>query len=762
VTEFSVAITDLARFCHRSGDIDHRFTPSPTGPEGVAGHRNIYARRPASYRREYPVEYAQDCNGVRLILRGRADGFDPGALLVEEIKTCRVAPDSIPANVAGLHLAQGLLYAAIIARENDLPRLRVRITWLNIDTDEEHRQEREYTAAELSAFLAGTLERFGDWLHRLEVLRGERDASLAGLDFPYGSFRPGQRDMAELTYKCISLGGQLLLEAPTGIGKTAAVLFPALKALAKARHERMVFVTAKTVGRRAAEQTLARFRDGGYRGKALSLTAKETICLSPGRACHGEDCPYARGYYDKLPGALHAALERPTLAREEIESLAREHEVCPYELAGDLLPWVDTVIADLHYVYSLYGSLGAAMDSGGERWSVLLDEAHNLPGRARDMYSARLSKAALMRVKRGAPSPVARALERVNRRLLALQRGDWQSPRYHATEVKPEDLLRGLADFTGEVSALLAADPGLLMRDAPLGDLFFASLHFLRVAGEWGPEYRCVLTRDDGAQGLVVALKCLDPSRLLGERQSRAHSVTAFSATLSPAHWSRASLGLGEEAVCTRADSPFAADQLTVWLATHLDTRYRQRESSLDDLADLLHRWLQQMPGNAIIYFPSYRYMRDCLRQMGDPVPGRTLWVQQPEEGEERRAQLLELLQGRRDLAAFCILGGIFGEGIDLPGDQLSSVAVVGVGMPQVNSDTRELQDWHQRQSGRGFEYAFLYPGMQKVDQALGRVVRGPGDRGAALLVDTRYAQARYRELLPRWWNYREWSCRGP
>ena len=757
MTEFAVAVADLARFCHRGGNIDHRFTPSPTGPEGVAGHRRLYARRPDSYQREYPVEYVHDLPGLRLTLRGRADGFDPQALLVEEIKTCRTAPDAVPPAVAALHLAQGLLYAALIARDKGLPRLRVRITWLNIDSDEEYHREQEYAAPELEGFLEGTLARFGAWLQRLAELRRVRDHSLAGLNFPYGAFRPGQRDIAELTYKCITVGGRLLLEAPTGIGKTAAVLFPALKALGTGKHERVVFVTAKTVGRRAAEQALSHFRDAGYRGTALSLTAKESACLSPGRACHGDDCPFARGYYDKLPGALEAAVERASLTRQDIEALARQFEVCPYELAGDLLPWVDTVIGDLHYVYSLNGSLGAAMDNGDQRFTILLDEAHNLPGRARGLYSARLSRALLLRAKREAPPPVARALAKVNRRLLAMQKIDWQAPHYHAADALPQGLLQALADFSRELSASLGTDPGLLHRSPELGEFYFDNLHFIRVAQEWGPEYRCVMTRDDNARSLAVALNCLDPSRLLGARQARAHAVASFSATLSPARWIRASLGLKDDAVCSRAASPFAADQLTVWLATHLDTRYHRRGRTLPALAKLLRDWLQAMPGNAIVYFPSYRYLRDCLALLDTPTLARTLWVQEPGEGEERRAGLLKLLGERRDLAAFCILGGIFGEGIDLPGDELTSVAVVGVGMPQVNHDTRELQEWYQRESGAGFEYAYLYPGMQKVSQALGRVVRGPRDRGNALLIDTRYALARYRDLLPPWWEYRRW-----
>jgi DNA excision repair protein ERCC-2 len=729
----------------------------------VAGHRRLYAHRPQSYRSEYAVELCHLEPDLQLTLRGRADGYDPQQALVEEIKTCRVSPASIPEAVTQLHMAQGRLYAAIIAAQEDVEALEVRLTWFNIDSDEEYSLTETCTRTELAAFLAATLAQFSSWLRILARRKRVRDLSLATLAFPYGDFRRGQRELAELTYKCIDQGGQLLLEAPTGIGKTAAVLFPALKALATDKHDAVVFVTSKTVGRRAAEDTLLRLSEAGYRGTALSLTARDKICLSPGRACHGDDCPYARNYYDKLPDALDAAIKAPALRRQDIESLAQGFEVCPYQLALDLLPWVDVVIADQHYVYSLTATLGNVMTADARRWSVLLDEAHNLPGRARGMYSARLTKAGLMAAKAQVEPVLAKPLARVNRLLLSLQKEQWQEAEYDSRELLPDDLIRVLRDFTGATSEQLVQEPALLQRTPALMDFFFDVLQFLRVAELWGDDYRLELSCGGGRQSLCVTLNCLDPARLLAERQQRSHSLTAFSATLSPLSWTSSALGLGDEVVCTRATSPFASEQLQVFMATDVDTRYRQREASLPDLVQLLQQWLQQEPGNCIIYFPSYRYMQDCLRllQAPDLVPlSRTLWVQQQEQDDSAREQLLQLLAQRRDIVAFCILGGVFGEGIDLPGEQLCSVVVVGVGMPQVNRDTRQLQAWYQQRYGAGFEYAFLYPGMQKVDQALGRVVRRMQDRGRALLIDPRYRQRQYRDLLPPWWNYAPWSAR--
>ena len=760
MTELVIAVSDLARFCHKTGDIDHRFSPSPTGEQGVAGHQRLYSRRPPGYHSEFAVEYRLEEPDLQLVLRGRADGFDASLGLVEEIKTCRVAPDSIPEAVTRLHMAQCRLYAALIAEQENLAVLEARLTWFNIDSDEEYSLSESCTRADLTGFLAATLAQFSSWLRLLARLKRERDASLVALDFPLGDFREGQRELAELTYKCVDQGGQLLLEAPTGIGKTAAVLYPALKALATAKHDKVVFATAKTVGRYAAEDTLARFGAAGFRGNALTLTARDKICLAPGRACHGDDCPYARGYYDRVTDALQAAIAAPTLRRQDIDSLARQFEVCPYQLALDLLPWVDVVIADLHYLYSLTATLASAIKADSKRWTVLLDEAHNLPGRARGMYSARLAKAALMAARSAAPA-LSKHLDRVNRLLLALQRETWQTAEFDSRTDLPEGLLPALQELTAATSEQLVLEPAFLQQAPALKDFFFDVLQFLRVAEQWGDEYRFELSRGSGRQSLCVTLNCLDPARLLSERQQRCHSLTAFSATLSPLPWTRASLGLEQQAVCSRASSPFRREQLQVFLATGIDTRFRQREASMPALAHLLHRWLQREQGNCIVYFPSYRYLQDCLHAMGagtGVIPARTLWQQRQDLDEPARQQLLDLLAERRNVAAFCILGGVFGEGIDLPGDQLASVVVVGVGMPQVNRDTRQLQSWHAQRYGAGFEYTFLYPGMQKVDQALGRVVRRMDDAGRALLIDPRYREAQYRELLPPWWAYQPWS----
>ncbi len=752
--QLAVSVGALVRFCCRSGDIDHRLRPSSTAQEGSEGHQRIYRRRPASYLPEYSVSYQSRLEGLPLLLRGRADGYDPEQGLVEEIKTCRVEPGTLPEALTRSHLAQGRIYAALIAREQGLEGLLVRLTWLHLDEDREYPLEQYYCRAELDDFLEQTLSRFARWLTRLAAHRQERDESVAALPFPHADFRPGQRELAERVYKCSARGGQLLLEAPTGIGKTAAVLYPALKAQGQGKFQRLVFCTAKNAGRRAAQQAFERFRERGYRGQALTLNAKDDLCLSPGSACHGDDCPYARGYYDRLPDAMVAALAQPSLDRDSLQALAREFQICPWELSADLLPWIDTVIADIHYLYSFNATI-AGNDEAAGRAAVLLDEAHNLPSRAVSLYSARLDKRALMAVKRNLPKgDIRRALDRINRQLLTLDKLAWQEADWHQLTEIPAELLVAMQRFAADVGEQLARQPVALVRIAGLMNFYFDALQWLRAAEAWGDDYRCELLRGTARGDFAVRLICLDPTRLLAQRQSALHAVVAFSATLSPWEWARDSLGLRSDTVCYRAESPFSADQLQVDVVTDIDTRFRQRQQSLPQLVELLGNWLRHESGNCLLYFPSYQYLQSCLALLGD-MPGRYLCIQNPGGGSRERDAVLEALETRRNVAAFCVLGGAFGEGIDLPGERLSSVVIVGVGLPRLERETEARQALFEAKYGQGFNYAFVYPGMQKVAQALGRVIRDNADTGRALIVDTRYSQLQYRDLLPPWWTYR-------
>ena len=347
-----------------------------------------------------------------------------------------------------------------------------------------------------------------------------------------------------------------------------------------------------------------------------------------------------------------------------------------------------------------------------------------------------------------------KALDRCNRALLALGREAWLEPDFDSRETPPANLVKALAGFVAAIQEQLSETPLSLQRTPELLDFYFATLQFQRVLEIADTDFRFEVYRDGGAQGMRVQLRCIDPSRVLSDRQSRPNAVVAFSATASPARWMLGEIGFAENAVFKSLESPFSAEQLRIVLETSLDTRYRARRSSLGGLANVLERWLAQNPGNCIIYFSAYHYMEAVLDALGEQLPGRQMCIQSRSWREADRADFLRTLQERNDVAAFCILGGVFGEGIDLPGEALKSVVVVGVGLPQVSREREVLREYYQSKRGRGFQYAYQYPGMQKVSQAVGRVVRCEADDGSALLIDRRYARGDYRELLPPWWSY--------
>lgn len=750
--EISVSVRELAAFCHRVGDLDARFGPGPSAAEGIRGHRELAAARGDGYLAEYALETTYTRGDLTLRLRGRADGYIPELPLIEEIKTCRIDPARLPADLSRLHLAQARLYAAMLAAAEGLAEVQVRLTWYDLSRREEHPLDQTYSSTELAQFLQRSCERYACWMSARLQHDARRDASIRALAFPFGDYRPGQRELAELVYKCVHGGGQLMLEAPTGLGKTAAVLYPAIKGLAHNCHDHVVFCTAKHSGRDAAEDTLAGLASNGLIATTLTLTAKERICFSPGHACRADDCQYARGYYDKLPGAREAALQRRILTQGDVEALAREHALCPYQLGLDLLPWVDLTIADQHHVFSLHAAVTALSAQSASRWTVLVDEAHNLPARARGMFSATLSGdfAAAERVLRGAPRKALAALDTALEALFLKHVAT--SVDYAVLQQPPAALLASMQAVITAIAEQLA-QPGAPPRPHPdVQALYFTLLHFVRLSDLAADDFCCELLAREVCS---LRLNCIDPARLLAQRHAALHALVVFSATLSPAGWMRALLGLDAAAVFRRCASPYQPRQLGVSIEPAIDTRLPQRERSKPRLLARLVDWLAAQPGNCLVFFPSHRYLRDCVDELRPLLHDRQLWVQPTPGNAGQPGELRELLRTQRNICGLCLLGGSYSEGIDLPGDQLCSVVLVGPGLPQPDRDNRLQQDYFQRLHGNGFRYASLYPAMQRVNQSLGRVVRGDTDCGAALLIDGRYTQPEYRALLSGHWEYR-------
>jgi Rad3-related DNA helicase len=743
---YVVAVRALCEFTAKQGDLDLRFTPSPTAQEGIAGHGVVTSRRGPGYQAEVSLsgEHGQ------LTVRGRADGYDPAQNLLEEIKTYRGQFAGIPDNHRHLHWAQLRVYGHLLCQARGLLEVNLALVYYDIGSGHETVLRETQSAASLAALFAAQCERFVAWAAQELAHRDARDAALAALRFPHADFRPGQRQLAESVFKANASGRCLLAQAPTGIGKTIGTLFPALKAAPRQRIDKVFFLAAKTPGRQLALDAAAALAKGepGLPLRVLELAARDKACEHPDKACHGESCPLARGFYDRLPAARSAALGRPVLDRAALREVALAHEVCPYYLGSEMARWSDVVVGDYNYYFDGGAMLFGLALANQWRVSVLVDEAHNMVARARSMYSADLERGALRAARGKAPGPVKKALERVGRAWTELDKA--APERYQVLAQLPDKLLAALQNAGSVITDFLAEHPGPL--DADLQRFYFDAMAFARLAESFGEHSICDLGREGGRDS-SICIRNLVPAPFLKTRFALAHSATLFSATLSPWHYYSDALGLPASTAWVDVESPFCAGQLQVRVAQGISTRYQHRAASLAPIAELMASQYRAAPGNYLAFFSSYDYLEQAAALFGQLHPDIPTWQQARRMNELERAAFLERFAPGGEGIGFAVLGGSFGEGIDLPGTRLIGAFVATLGLPQVNPVNEQLRQRMQAMFGAGYDYTYLYPGLQKVVQAAGRVIRTEQDRGVVHLIDDRFAQEGVRALLPRWWQ---------
>lgn len=741
-----IAVRELCAFTARRGDLDLRFTPAPTAQEGIEGHAAVRLRRGAGYVQELRLEGA--CRS--LWIRGRADGLEADPLVLEEIKTHRGPVESIPDNHRALHWAQLKLYGAQLCLDRQLATLALRLVYFHVDSGQETRLESAATAEELLAFRDDHAARFETWARAEAAHRERRDVALKALRFPHADFHRGQRLLAEAVYRGLARGGTLMAQAPTGIGKSIGTLFPALKALGEGHVDKLFFLTAKSSGRRAALSALESLRagDAPLPLRHLELVARDKACVHPDKACHGDSCPRAKGFFDRLPAAREAAVAQGALDHAAVQAVAEAHTVCPYYLAQELVRWADVVIGDVNYYFDAHALLPALTAVNDWRVAVLVDEAHNLVERARGMYSAELRADAVPRLPPRSDRRVSRALTKL--------RGAWKAlalehaADYTTLSAPPPALMAALQELVSSLGKLFAEQPAA----APpaLLQTHFDALAFLERAETLDTHSLCDLERADGS--LRLTLRNVLPAPFLAPRFAAAKAAVLFSATLHPAEYFQTLLGLPETTRRLDVPSPFAAGQLQVRVARAISTRYRDRAASLDALVATLAAQCAERPGNYLAFFSSYAYLQQAETLLRARHPGLSLLVQTRAMRESDQAAFLERFSPTGRELGLAVLGGAFAEGIDLPGQRLVGVFVATLGLPQVNAVQEAKRQRLEQLFGahRGYDYAYLHPGLQKVVQAAGRVIRTPEDRGVIWLMDDRYARKDVRQLLPGWW----------
>ena len=749
---YTVAVRVLCAFAAKCGDLDLRFTPSPTAQEGIAGHRNVAASRSADHRSEVTVTGTSE----RLMVRGRADGFDLRARRVEEVKTFRGALDRMPANHRALHWAQAKVYGWLLCAEHALPDVTVALVYYDVARQrEEPAIEERCTAAELKAFFDGLCRRFVDWADGELTHRAARDASLATLAFPHPTFRTGQRELAEAVYRTARRGDCLLAQAPTGIGKTMGTVFPLLKSMPAEGIDKLFFVTAKGTGRRLAFEALACLRAASPMPlRVVELTARDKACEYPDRACHGDSCPLARGFYDRLPAARLEAADAGSLDREAMRHVALRHDVCPYYLAQEMAQWSDVVVGDYNHWFDGYAALHGMTETHGWRVGVLVDEAHNLVERARAMYSAELRSSTFDAVRVMAPASLKRPLGRLRRAWQRLV--EPQEQRYVVHERCPQPFVSAIAEVVAAVSETLAEDPthvdGLLLR------FHFDVLQFARVLETFDRHSIFDITLDAAGSRVrdatsTLCVRNVVPAAFLRPRFAAARTTTLFSATLTPETFYADTLGLPDGYRAIDVVAPFSAAQLCVRVVGSISTRYRDRDDSLAPIARVIAGQYGERAGNYLAFFSSFDYLDRALDAFTDRHPAIPVWTQSPRMSDADRDAFLSRFEVDGRGIGFAVLGGAFAEGVDLVGSRLVGAFIATLGLPQVNPVNEELRRRMEQFFGAGYDYTYLYPGLRKVTQAAGRVIRTLSDTGTVHLIDDRYARPEVVRLLPRWWR---------
>ncbi|MFG6466000.1 ATP-dependent DNA helicase [Roseateles sp. BYS87W] len=769
---YTVSVRSLCEFTAKCGDLDRRFTPSATALEGQAGQLAVYARRSPGYQIELPLEGRWGA----LRVRGRADGYEADVNRLEEIKTIRGPLELVPDNRRALHWAQLETYGALLAADRDLAELELALVYVDADTQHETVLRQTLTAAALQAAFEARCRAFEAWAAQEAAHRSARDAALADLPFPLGELRPGQRLLAEAVYRAAARSQCLLAQAPTGIGKTLGTLYPLLRAMPTQGLDKLGYMTCKGTGRIAAMDALQAVHRTcpGLPLRVLTLVAKEQACEHPDKACHGAACPLASGFYDRLPAARSEAVATAWLDPAAQRRIALAHGVCPYYLGQELLRWADVVVGDVHHAFDPHGQLYGLALAQGWKLALLVDEAHNLIDRTREMYSASLSLAEVQAAAQAAPVSLRGPLRGLAAELV--RTGRQQPADYQPLPTVPDALAEALQRANAALGEYVQAHP---LDVGPVLQFYFTCLGLQRLLDRLDRHALCDLQRsrarrpapeaaaadgptnlslldgadDEAAQDLLLSVRCIVPGHFLKERFETLAHVTLFSATLGPADYPRQLLGLPDTTAWLDVPAPFNPEHLTVQVADALSTRYEHRQASLNALVDLLAGQFAEHPGNYLAFFSSFEYLEQAAQRLALRHPELPQWSQGRAMGEAARRGFLDrFVPGGRGIG-FAVLGGAFAEGVDLPGTRLIGAFIATLGLPPVSPLQEQVRERLDALFGADHGYADLVPGLQKVVQAAGRVLRSVDDRGWVWLLDRRYRRPDVQALLPAWWH---------
>lgn len=753
-----ISVREIVEYILQSGDINSGFVGMSAAADGTRIHKMIQQMRPEGYMAEIPVSIALENGETTLFIEGRIDGlFDDGKyMVIEEIKTTSQDFSCINEDYNLLHWAQAKLYAYMYSIQNDIDWMKIQLTYCQRETLEIMSFVKIFSINELTEFFNDVAGKYFKWMLRIKSWENTRNKSVKELKFPFESYRKGQREFAVMVYKTISGSGKLYAKAPTGIGKTVAAVFPAVKAMGEGLSDKIFYLTAKTIAAGVAENAFNRLRDNGLKFKVLTLTAKEKICLNDECKCVPEFCPFARGYFDRIRDAVEDIYELDSYNQDVIKEYSLKHMVCPFEFSLELSLWSDCIICDYNYAFDPLVYLKRFFMNNEGRYTFLIDEAHNLVDRARDMFSAEFMKKPVLELKREVKKEIPelyKILNDINSYMISLRKKcDDQMVPFIVTKEQDKEMYSLLRKFVNTADIYLSKNRPYSFREELL-DLYFQASAFLKISEYYDQRYVTYYQKE--RNDIKLKLFCLDPSHILKNITERSRAAVFFSATLTPLDYYTRMLGGDTNDMKISIPSPFPQENLCVIAADNVGTRYVQRETTYDYITELIYSAVRGKVGNYIVYFPSYKYLNEVYARFASLDFGIRTICQYPEMNEKDKQGFLECFSDdvKETLVGFAVMGGMFGEGIDLTGDRLSGVVIVGVGLPMLCLERDIIKEYFEECNGMGFEYSYMYPGFNKVLQAAGRVIRTERDRGFVVLVDDRFGSIRYKELFPDYWS---------
>lgn len=752
-----ISVRNLVEFILREGDIDNRKAGLPDKEAMQLGgriHRKIQRQMGSDYYAEVPLKITVPCEGFAIQIEGRADGIQKTAdgVVVDEIKGVLRELEYIEKPVS-VHLAQAKCYGYIYGKQQELDSITIQMTYCQMETEEVKRFQETFSIEELERWFLDIVMQYEKWARFQVEWRQTRDATIKEAEFPY-PYREGQRELVASVYRTILRKKKLFIQAPTGVGKTMATIFPAVKAVGEGLGDKIFYLTAKTITRTVAEQAFQILKKNGLQYKVATLTAKEKICFCEKAECNPDACPYAKGHFDRVNDAVYEMITTmEEMSRENIETQAKKHKVCPFEMGLDVSLWVDAIICDYNYVFDPNAHLKRFFSEGKKgEYLFLIDEAHNLVERGREMYSAVLYKEEFLQMKKAVryeSVKLTRQLAGCNQMLLEMKRECQTYKEYNSIShfaLKLLNVMNGLQKLLEEKEQV----------DEEVLEFYFHVRNFLNIYEEVDENYVIYTELEEGGD-FKLKLFCVNPAVKLQNFLSQGNSTVFFSATLLPIRYYKRLLSVETDDYAVYAHSPFKEANRLLVLGQDVSTKYTRRGYEMyERFAIYIKNVMQAKPGNYLVFFPSYRFMEE-VRETFERYRTEEMccMIQEQNMNEQDREAFLQEFEAEREgsLAGFCVMGGIFSEGIDLTKERLIGAMIVGTGLPQVCNEREILKQYFDRHGENGFDYAYLYPGMNKVLQAAGRVIRTEEDKGVIALLDDRFAGRRYLEIFPREWR---------